>query len=70
MIRFCDRDVYCTAVSKCNLSDIICFMNHNKEEIVCFLDDSERFFGYVSYNGFTNELLKQTEYSEEEIYHR
>ncbi|MCI8634306.1 MAG: hypothetical protein HFJ05_01720 [Eubacterium sp.] len=42
-------------------------MNHNKEEIVCFLDDSERFFGYVSYNGFTNELLKQTEYSEEEI---
>ena len=43
MIRFCDRDVYCTAVSKCNLSDIICFMNHNKEEIVCFLDDSERF---------------------------
>ena len=59
MIRFCDREVYCFKEKELDYNVLITFLNQNPDKMVCILDEEERYIGYITYNIFVQQAMRE-----------
>lgn len=55
MIRFCDREVNCVTIKELSRSSLFTyFLNENREDIVCVINENGQYDGMITYNSLLN----------------